>query len=316
MPPRARAGSSSGATSREMRGAGESVVPFKARVAACPPCCAHFCAVLADGGALDASAECSLLLACGGDRSAVMWAVGGGRTEPVLVLSSPTGGGAVDAAGTPVVKGSAPAPAAFPGVVSSASFFYCDKFALLGAGDAAFAFTFTLDTAADAPDDVSRLKRRTLAGSLTRYQRAAWWQAAVPGASIAALAAHNSFRSPLVFAACTDRMLRVYDAGAGGGVVESWSSDRRGHSRGLHSVALIPASPFASPSHASLDCVLTAGFDSVVCLWDLRTRECVRQLSGAHSHRSHAGGIAASPDAFYVAVGSEDRSATIYDLRR
>ena len=218
-------------------------------------------------GSLDVNADSSLLLTCGGDRSAVMWAQGGGRSEPVCLLSSSTGGGGSDIDRT---CGSRVTPAEFPGNVTSASFFFRDKFALVAASDAAYAYTFSLDTAADAIDDVSRLRRRTLSGSLTSYQRAAWWLAAPTGASVTQLAAHNSFCSPLVFAACSDRTLRVYDAGAGGGVVEAWQSGGRGHSRALHSVTLVPASPFATPTNASLDCVFTAAYDGVVCLWDLR----------------------------------------------
>jgi WD40 repeat protein len=45
------------------------------------------------------------------------------------------------------------------------------------------------------------------------------------------------------------------------------------------------------------------------------SRSCVRELSGGHVSRSHACGIAISPDALYVAASSEDRSVAVYDLR-
>ena len=122
--------------------------------------------------------------------------------------------------------------------------------------------------------------------------------------------------------------MRVFDLAAGGGGAAEVLRVSEAHSRAVHSLALAGASAHADVPPASLDCFLTASTDGVtgagtgsggtggmVRLWDLRTARCARQLAGAHSNRSRACGIALSPDGIYVATGSEDRSAWVYDLR-
>jgi hypothetical protein len=260
---------------------------------------------------VDFNARCPLVLACGDDRGAALWAAGSGRSEPLLVLRSPAGG---DMLSGP----DAPAATPFPAPVTSGCFFYHDKFILLAAGDAVHAFTFALDSAgaAGAEEDVARLKRRYASGS--RYSRAVHWRGAGEGSTVQLLAAHNAFRSHLVFAACSDRSVRVFDAGAGGGGVREALRIADAHGRAIHTLALPPAASHAlAPvtAAASLDAVLSASTDGAVKLWDLRSGECARVLSGGHLNHQHATGVAVSADACFVAVGSEDRTAVIYDVR-
>lgn len=49
-------------------------------------------------------------------------------------------------------------------------------------------------------------------------------------------------------------------------------------------------------------------------MWDLRAKKCVRLLRGAHANHTHRIGIAFSPCLRYIACGSEDCAAHIYEL--
>jgi WD40 repeat protein len=176
-----------------------------------------------------------------------------------------------------------------------------------------------------------RLRRRF--ASQSRCRVAASVRAADAGASCTALAAHNSFRSPLAFVACSDRSVRALDMGAPGGPREVLRVPEA-HARAVHALALPAASCFADVSAASLNCFLTASTDGpaagaggsgasssegasggLLRLWDIRANRCARQLFGGHVNRVHACGAALSPCLTYAAVGSEDRCAVVYDLR-
>jgi WD40 repeat protein len=72
----------------------------------------------------------------------------------------------------------------------------------------------------------------------------------------------------------------------------------------------------------ALDAFLTAaaepgagGAAGLVRLWDLRSAACARQLCGGHIDRVGHAGVAMSPCGGFVASGSDDRTAAVYDLR-
>lgn len=59
----------------------------------------------------------------------------------------------------------------------------------------------------------------------------------------------------------------------------------------------------------------TAATDGVVMLWDVRQKAAaVASLQGAHINRRERVGLAFSPCLRWLAVGSEDHAAYIYDL--
>jgi WD40 repeat protein len=59
---------------------------------------------------------------------------------------------------------------------------------------------------------------------------------------------------------------------------------------------------------------LSSASDSSISLWDLRTSDPVQHFN-KHINRIHAIGCCFSPCMRYIATGSEDKSALIYDLR-
>mgnify|MGYP003732484287 FL=1 len=58
-----------------------------------------------------------------------------------------------------------------------------------------------------------------------------------------------------------------------------------------------------------------AAVDGVVALWDLRSQNAVARFS-AHACRRDPTTIAFSPCMRYLATGSEDKAAYVYDVRR
>ena len=65
---------------------------------------------------------------------------------------------------------------------------------------------------------------------------------------------------------------------------------------------------------ASYDLFASNSVCDGVKLWDLRTSSCVARLD-AHLNRYLATKCSFSPDSCYLAVGSEDRTVAVYDLR-
>lgn len=174
-----------------------------------------------------------------------------GDMRPWWKLATATGAGSAASAAAAAAAASAGGSASASPIVSSACFYYVDRFALLAHGAAVSACAFSIDAEAlgadpsaggpgcgaaaaaaaaargsgasgrtSAGDDVLRLRRAGQPRST--YARVAWWQAAPEGATVipGGLLAHNAFRSPLVVTACSDRSVRVFDvavAGSSGG---------------------------------------------------------------------------------------------------
>lgn len=188
----------------------------------------------------------------------------GGMPAPVLVLRpaargdmrpwwklAGTGAGSAAASAASAAAAAAGGSASASPTVSSACFYYVDRFALLAHGAAVSACAFSIDAeaigadanaggpgcsaaaaaaaaarssgggsggagSAGTADDVLRLRRAGQPRST--FARVAWWQAAPEGATVipGGLLAHNAFRSPLVVAACSDRSVRVFDVAVAG----------------------------------------------------------------------------------------------------
>ena len=86
------------------------------------------------------------------------------------------------------------------------------------------------------------------------------------------------------------------------------------HLQWMFDLPFIQGSKTFSLPAQSYDLFLTATIADGVKIWDLRSTRCVRKYEG-HVNRSHPVGVAWSPCAKYFAVGSEDKSTYIYDVR-
>ncbi|EDO32062.1 predicted protein, partial [Nematostella vectensis] len=120
----------------------------------------------------------------------------------------------------------------------------------------------------------------------------------------------NSFHSYIVFCCGSNKSIEVIDMNAGRVVRVILDA----HTRLVHSICQNQGSAFAAHPTEAYDLFLTAAVTDGIKLWDLRTNKCVRRYEG-HVNRSHPVGLAFSPCARYIATGSEDRSAYLFDIR-
>ena len=109
--------------------------------------------------------------------------------------------------------------------------------------------------------------------------------------------------TPLIVAAASDKAVRVLDAAAGRCAREIADA----HARPPHALA--------APRSSDHDVFASAAVDGVVALWDLRSQNAVARFS-AHACRRDPTTIAFSPCMRYLATGSEDKAAYVYDVRR
>uniref|UniRef100_A0A8C6XCG8 WD_REPEATS_REGION domain-containing protein n=1 Tax=Naja naja TaxID=35670 RepID=A0A8C6XCG8_NAJNA len=102
----------------------------------------------------------------------------------------------------------------------------------------------------------------------------------------------------IVLAAGSNRALEIFDLNVGC----SAAVIRDAHSRSVHQICQNKGSSFSCQPHEAYNLFLTAAIGDGIKLWDLRT------LS-----RSHPCGISVSPCGQFIACGSEDKCAYIYE---
>lgn len=138
-----------------------------------------------------------------------------------------------------------------------------------------------------------------------------------PG-NVTAMACMNSVASPLLLSATSDRRLLLLDA-AVGKTARTLSAEAGTfpHDRAAHCIALPQPSMHTTsaiaPSEYSV--FATAAIDNSVTLYDIRVPRCAVVRYGSHVNRREPVGIAFSPCLRYMAVGSEDRSLRVLDVR-
>lgn len=202
--------------------------------------------------------------------------------------------------------------------VVEARFFYMDKFLLSACGNLVRLHQFELDEAfarassskakpVKKKNDVEVLKNRS------RKKRVAQWSFDDMQSVTSLACVNGAFLSSVAVLAGSDRSLRVLDVGAGGGG-RTVRVVRDAHSRAAHTVALPRPTCYASHPSNFYDLMLSSAPDSTTHLWDIRADNCVMRFC-EHVNRVHTLGVAFSPCMRYVATGSEDRAAYIYDVR-
>ena len=187
--------------------------------------------------------------------------------------------------------------------VRGARFFYLDTFVLLAAGSGLHLYSYALGPRTPTHDATRAAELRHSYRLQTRWPLSR-------AHHITCFAAANSFLSPLALVAGSDRSIEVVDLGTGQRILELNDA----HERPVQLLRLHEGSAAGDTPAAGHDLFLSAALDGAVKLWDLRSASCVRRL-GAHVNRVHPIGAALSPCLRYVATGSEDRSAYLYDAR-
>jgi WD40 repeat protein len=132
--------------------------------------------------------------------------------------------------------------------------------------------------------------------------------------SLTTFACANSFLSTLVLLADSARGLHWLDL-ASGQLVRTVAD---AHSKPIHCISLNAPSAFVADegeqSIESHQLFATVAADSAIKLWDVRSPECARRLSG-HVNRAAPVRASFSPCGRFLASGSEDNRAYVFDLR-
>ncbi|KAE9129031.1 hypothetical protein PF005_g5050 [Phytophthora fragariae] len=202
--------------------------------------------------------------------------------------------------------------------IVEARFFYMDKFLLSACGNLVRLHQFELDEAfarassskakpAKKKNDVEILENRSC------KKRVAQWSFGDMQSVTSLACVNGAFLSSVAVLAGSDRSIRVLDIGAGGGG-RTVRVVRDAHSRAAHTVALPRPTCYTSHPSNFYDLMLSSAADSTTHLWDIRADNCVMRFC-EHVNRVHTLGVAFSPCMRYVATGSEDRAAYIYDIR-
>ncbi len=244
---------------------------------------------------VDVSHDGELLLAASDDGTASVYSLEDRRRSSPVVRIDPS---------SPPTKPTTPSPPPCP----AASFFYLDSFVLLASANRLSLHTYQIDI----PNKDALLRHLHAAIAPGRSHKVHAW-VHDHAQHITAFDCHNSILSPFLLTACSDRSLALLDAAHGAfvRVVDE------AHARPVHSVCIPKSSHYvASLPHAQLDVVATASTDGTVGLWDLRAGLARVASFCDHVNRREKVGVAFAPCLRYLAVGSEDHTTYLYDLRK
>ncbi|XP_067901568.1 WD repeat-containing protein 27 isoform X2 [Heterodontus francisci] len=209
------------------------------------------------------------------DRSLWIWPVHG--TTPALMLGAET----------------------FLKPARSAQFYYMDKFLLFSSGSEFQLHRYHLDT---SRDDIKSYKRKSRSRLIGKFKMAGTQE-------ISCLSAVNDFYSYIVLTAGTNRALEVFDLNVGRSVVTVPDA----HARPVHQICQNNGSVFSTQPSESYNLFLTTAIMDGIKLWDLRTLRSVRRFEG-HHNRCHPCRIALSPCGRFLATGSEDKCAYLFEI--
>ncbi|KYO18746.1 WD repeat-containing protein 27 isoform A [Alligator mississippiensis] len=183
--------------------------------------------------------------------------------------------------------------------VRFAQFYYIDKFILLCCGAEFHLVNCYLDI---SKDDLKRYKQKSVCNLVQKFPMASTVE-------ITSLSAVNDFYSYIVLAAGSNRALEVFDlnAGCSAAVIPDVQS------RSVHQICQNKGSAFSTQQPEAYNLFMTSAIGDGIKLWDLRTLRCERRFEG-HVNRCHPCGIAVSPCGRFIASGSEDKCAYIYEM--
>ncbi|KAM6922428.1 WD repeat-containing protein 27 [Lycodopsis pacificus] len=184
--------------------------------------------------------------------------------------------------------------------IRGAQFYYLDKFLLLASGPSLYTYLYNVDT---TRDNIKRYHQRSVVKLTSCFMTTS-------ATNITTFSAVNDFFSYIVLVCGSDRSLQVFDMNKG--TVVSTLPDA--HSRAVHCITQNKGSMFSTQAPDSYNLFLTSAVTDGVKMWDLRTLRCVRRYEN-HLNRCHPCSSAISPCGRFIASGSEDNCAYIYDIR-
>ncbi|XP_054456736.1 WD repeat-containing protein 27 [Anoplopoma fimbria] len=184
--------------------------------------------------------------------------------------------------------------------IRGAQFYYLDKFLLLASGPSLYLYLYNVDI---TRDNIKRYQQRSVVKLAKCFTTTS-------ATDITTFSAINDFFSHIVLVCGSDRSLQVFDMNTG--TVASTLPDA--HSRAVHCITQNKGSMFSTKAPDSCNLFLTSAVTDGVKIWDLRTMRCVRRYEN-HLNRCHPCSSAISPCGRFIASGSEDNCAYVYDIR-
>ncbi|POM78598.1 G-protein beta WD-40 repeats containing protein [Phytophthora palmivora] len=255
-----------------------------------------------------------MLVTVGSDKTSRLWLADSDTSSLTLQGLAPPS--SVASAATAMGSMSSAKKATRQEIVE-AQFFYMDKFLLSACGNLVRLHQFKLDEVyARASSSKTKHKKKNdveVLENQSRKKRVAQWSFDDMQSVTSLACVNGAFLSSVAVVAGSDRSLRVLDVGAGGGG-RTVRVVRDAHGRAAQTVALPRPTCYASHPSNFYDLLLSSAPDSTIHLWDIRADNCVMRFC-EHVNRVHTLGVAFSPCMRYVATGSEDRAAYIYDIR-
>lgn len=227
------------------------------------------------------------------DKTASVW--GHGMADPLMTFGTVLNNFSADKDSKKSDKTNGP----FPKEVKFAQFYYMDKFVILTSGNTLYMYKYLLDP---TKQDIKRYLNGSKYKLVTSFN--------VGAQQISALSAVNGFYSYLVFCSGTNKTLQVYDMN----VSKSVRTMTDIHTKTVHVICQNEGSAYVSHPQNSYDLFVTGAAGDCIKLWDLRSNRCVHRFEG-HMNRVHSCGLDISPCGRFIATGSEDRSAYIFDVR-
>ncbi|XP_071963936.1 WD repeat-containing protein 27-like [Antedon mediterranea] len=227
------------------------------------------------------------LLTGSNDKTVKLWTKS--SSEPILTFQNINEKQKVDKA-----------KSVFSSAIKHSQFYYMDKFIIISCDKAFYLYKYLIDTSVD---DIKRYQSQSHYKLVNSYNL-------TQGKQITALSAINSFYSYIVLCAGSDKSLEVFDMNVG----KSIRVTNDVHERTIHVIKQNQGSAYVTHPSSAYDLFATSAITDAIKIWDLRTDRCVKRLEG-HQNRVHPCGLAFSPCGKYIATGSEDKSAYIFDIR-
>jgi WD40 repeat protein len=234
------------------------------------------------------------MLTCSADKSIRMWGLG--RSDPVLQISD-----------------------ALASDVSHVALYRRNQFIVGASQRAVRMFRYRLPNLAGMRDDLKRLKA-------TGSSRLAFEHRAAAGSSVCAFACSNAMLSPVVLYSSSAKHVHALDMNTG----KVSHTIRNAHAGKVHTITMMANARGGSSSGSGIsispELFMTSGYDSSIRLWDMRTNNSSNSSSSSstpscvcrwesHVNRQQPVGADVSPCARYIATGSEDKLAYVYDWR-
>ena len=222
------------------------------------------------------NSSCRFLLTSSLDRSMKLWDLGSSKPGECLLT--------------------------IEGEFTDSKFYYLDRFLTASQGDCVSFYRFKLRDP-HLKDDVKRLQSKCSFKEVFR----------VPHPSAQAVAkfdVHNLFHSHVMLLGGTNKTVSVWDVDKNHEILAIETP----HRKFMHTLKFFKGSDYTEICSDAQNLFITAAADSTMLLYDIRNGSPVMGFEGHTNSALELGGDI-SPCRNYIAGGSEDRSAYIWDVR-